>query len=708
VKTVRKVLKRLQENQLVLKKRKCFFHVSEFTFLGHRVSKDGIAMDPGKVKSIVSFGHPSSVKELRSFLGMSNYYRKFLPGYSEVSRPLTDLTKKRNEFIWNDSAEMAFRKIKEMIASDLMLRHPVIDKPFIIQTDASDYAVAGVLLQKDVNEDLRPLEFYSRKLNDSELNYSIHDKELLAVKECLQDWRHYVLYAKDPVQVFCDHKNLLYFKDNRLTKPRHARWHEILTQFNFVLIQIKGEENFLADALSRDPALKGGKFTKGILILPEKVFVSSLECNPLDQEEVDHDFPEDIGRYLASENNEWTCDIHSLSQYKQYIKDFKLLNDRLFYAKDQQNRLYAPRNQRKSILEKYHDNLGHMGLDSILTLIKRRYYWPNLENDVSQHCSDCPTCQLFRSGKLKKTVYVTPVPPVAIPFERWGLDFVGKLAQSKRGNNYIITAIDYASRWLVAKAVKHADESTVIDFLFRGILVNYGVPNEILTDRGKCFLSSAVEGFIRKYQIYHLKTSPYHPQTNGMVERVHSILNHSIRTLSLESDRWDEALDQAFELVYGQQARLPVDLEFPPQIRVPLDEKEREEAILNYNSYKLGRLGQERAEAYFKSIAQAKKMQRTRDITYKYDVGHYVKLRRHQRSKFDSFWTGPYVVTELGFPGTYWLIKANGQRLDSLVNEDQLAPWISQDELEESNELESIIRVDQEGEDIPPEGDNED
>jgi transposase InsO family protein len=723
IKTVREVLRRLQENDLILKKGKCNFHTTEFIFLGHKVSNIGISMEPDKIKSIAAFGRPTSVKELRSFLGLSNYYRKFLPRYSEIAKPLTDLTKKRVEFLWNEEASVAFAKLKELIASDLMLRHPALNRPFVIQTDASDYAVAGVLLQNFGTEELLPLEFYSRKLNDSEINYSIHDKELLAVKESLQEWRHYVLYAKEPVEVFCDHKNLLYFKDSRLTKPRHARWHEILMQFNFVLKEIKGVENHLADALSRDPGLKSTQPCNGVEILPTRVWEEKI-CAPLESTEIDHDYPEDIARYLASENNEWSCEVHTFSQYKQYVNNFKIINDRLFYAKDQQNRLYAPRSQRANILSKYHDNLGHLGVDSILDLIKRRYYWPNLEDDVSEYCVNCPRCQLCRQGKSEKTISVTPVPPVAIPFERWGIDFVGRLKESKRGNKFIITAIDYASRWLVARAVKKADEETVIKFLYSDILVNYGVPSEILTDRGKCFLGAAVEQFIRKYQIYHLKTSPYHPQTNGMVERVHSILNHSIRSLTLENDRWDECLEQAvfgirlrkhavtkispFELVYGQEARLPVDLEFPARLRVPLDVQEREEALIDYTAYKLGRLGQDRAEAYLKSVAQAKKLQRTRGISYKYDVGHYVKMRRHQRSKFESYWTGPYIVTELGFPGTYWLIKANGQRLDSLVNEVNLAPWISQDELNESNVIESINEDNQEGVDIPPEGDSDD
>jgi transposase InsO family protein len=426
---------------------------------------------------------------------------------------------------------------------------------------------------------------------------------------------------------------------------------------------------------------------------------------------------------LASEDNLWTCEAHPLSQYKQYVSNFKIINNRLFYSKNQENRSYAPRVQRKSILVKYHDNLGHMGLDSILTLIKRRYYWPNLEEDVSQHCSNCTKCQLFRSGRPQKTVYVTPVPPVAIPFERWGMDFVGRLSETRNGNKFIITAIDYASRWLVAKAVKSMEENVVVEFLYRDIFGNYGVPSEILTDRGMSFLGSGVQEFIRKYQIHHLKTSPYHPQTNGMVERVHSLLNHSIRTLSLGEDRWDECLDQAvfgirirkhsvtkispFELIYGQEVRLPVDLEFPLRLRVPMDQDERQEALADYNSYKLEQLGQSRAAAYFKSIAQAKNMEKTRDVSYKYDIGHYVKMKSHQRSKFEPYWTGPYIVTELGFPGTYWLIKASGQRLDSLVNENLLAPWISQDDLEQINDIESN-QLGNEDVDIPPEGDSDD
>ena len=700
---VREVLERLTVNKLILKKSKCVFHTEELVYLGHVISKIGIKMDSEKTKPISEYPAPTSVRELRSFLGMTNYYRKFVHQYSELSKPLTDLTKKGKKFVWDNKAESAFKELKRAIMSDAMLRHPVLDKAFVLYTDASDFAIAAVLMQEEDSLGLCPLEYYSRKLIASELNYSVHDKELLAVKEAFEEWRHYLLYSKESTVVYCDHKNLLYFKTNRLLKPRHARWFETLMQFNFTLQHIKGTDNQLADVLSRNPRFKGHEEKTGLVLLPEKVWEATtlavLESGDLD----DHDYPEDIGEYLASPENAWICTIHPISQYKPFIKNFKLLGDRLFYCIDGLNRLYIPKDQRNDKLKMFHDNLGHLGKPSILNLLKRRFYWPNMDKDVDVYCTSCHTCQLNRPGRTSKSCYVTPIDPVALPFHRWGVDFVGRLPLTKNGNKFIFSAIDYGTRWYIGTAVKSMDENDVINSLFKEIFATFGMPFEIITDRGASFVSQNVEKFLRKYQVLHIKSTPYHPQTNGMVERVHSTLNHQLRCY-LEGfvERWDEYLPQAvfnirirthsttgksaFELLYGVPVRLPCDLEFPDVVRAPLDPLERKEALANYNSYRLSQLGQDRASAYFKSVAQANKMRRTRSVSYVFDIGHFVKMRKNQRTKFEPYWTGPYIVTELGYPGTYWLIKANGQRLDNLVNESQLAPWISQEELNNSNQ----------------------
>jgi transposase InsO family protein len=433
---------------------------------------------------------------------------------------------------------------------------------------------------------------------------------------------------------------------------------------------------------------------------------------------------------LDSAGSTWECKIHPYTTYKAFTKNFKIIGNRLFYNNGNGNRLYIPRDQRIGYLKRFHDKLGHMAPDSILTLIRRRCYWPSLERDLREYCETCTLCQLNRGTRNPgKVAHITPVPPVALPFERWGLDFIQDLKPTQNGNKHIVTAIDYATRWLIAKPVPGRDERTVLDFLYNDIIINFGCPNEILTDRGSSFLSEAVQSFVNRYQIYHLKTAPYHPQVNGMVERVHSLLAHSIRTLSEnQPDRWDEFVGQAvfgirirqhsvtrkspFNLLYGLEPRLPVDLEFPSQLKVPLDQEEREIALSDYNSYRLEQLGQDRASAYFKSLAQAKRMERTTQEKFKFEIGEFVKVRGMKRtSKFDKLWSGPYTVVEYGFPHTYWLMKPNGQRLESLISEANMENWKSIDDLNESNtivNLENDDSGDSDGEDIPPEGDDDD
>jgi hypothetical protein len=400
--TVREVLERLRQNHLILKEAKCKFHVTEFVYLGHVVSVQGIRMDPEKLEPIRSLPPPTNVKELRSFLGMTNYYRKFIPKYSEIALPLTELTKKRRDFLWNEQAQQCFDQVKSLLIEDAMLCHPMLDKPFVLQTDASDFAIAAALMQLDDKDNLRPVEFLSRKLIDSEKNYSIHDKELLSIKEALEEWRNYLIYAKEPTRIYCDHRNLLYFKNTRLLKPRHARWTEILLQFNFVLIHIAGADNVIADVLSRNPKFQEDKKPQGITVLPEdkwesqEMLIQVLEVS----EEDPHDYPEDIAYYLSSEDNIWNCKIHPFSAYKQYIKKFKLFGNRLFYiGSNGLYRYYLPIDQREKPLRNFHDNSGHLGFASIINLIKRRFYWPHMEEDVKEYIKTCSSCQLNRPPK---------------------------------------------------------------------------------------------------------------------------------------------------------------------------------------------------------------------------------------------------------------------------------------------------------------------
>ncbi|KAH6583466.1 hypothetical protein BASA61_007985 [Batrachochytrium salamandrivorans] len=339
---------------------------------------------------------------------------------------------------------------------------------------------------------------------------------------------------------------------------------------------------------------------------------------------------------------------------------------------------------------------SHLKFDSIHELVERRYWWPTLRQDLKYHIQQCTECQLDQSTSNSRVrTKIHPIPSVALPFERWGLDFVQDLKETKSGNRHIITAIDYATRWVVAKAVPNRDAVTVASFLYE-LMMNYGSPFEIFTDRGSAFLSEGVQEFEKLQKIRHHATTPYHPQTNGMVERMHAMLGHAITTLTQgRPEQWDEYLNQTvfalrvrkhavtkkspFYLLYGVEPRLPGDMEPIPETQDSTELTVRE----------FDELGQHRAAAYHRSKAQAEVMRRRNggnldSEDYCFKVGEMVKLKHHSKVKFEFDWKGPYVIADTGYPGTYWLMEPSGRRLDSTTNETDLAPWLHNSEADTS------------------------
>ncbi|KAH9256184.1 hypothetical protein BASA81_005682 [Batrachochytrium salamandrivorans] len=285
-----------------------------------------------------------------------------------------------------------------------------------------------------------------------------------------------------------------------------------------------------------------------------------------------------------------------------------------------------------------------------------------MKQDLKDAIRRCPECQLDQSaaGSFASTP-IRPIPSVAQPFERWGVDFIQDLPETKAGNRHIVTAIDYVTRWVVAKAVPNRDSATVASFLY-DLMVSYGSPFEILTDRGSAFLSEGVKEFEALQRIRHHATTPYHPRTNGMVERMH-------------------AMHSPFFLLYGVDPRLPGDTAPPRETMMPLDQVEQMEERAKFTARSLEEIGQVRSAAYARSKAQAEAM-RIRNKwdpdsdDYYFKIGDMVKLKNHTKNKFEFDWKGPYHIVDVGYPGTYWIMEPSGRRFDSTVSELDLAPWL--------------------------------
>jgi transposase InsO family protein len=461
-------------------------------------------------------------------------------------------------------------------------------------------------------------------------------------------------------------------------------------------------------------------------VSPEDEVLSPLVANLLDiclNVVGSHEFVEDIARYLDSENNTWECSEHLFEDFEELIPKFSLLGEKIYFNRGRWKSLYLPLEQRSMALVRFHDELGHLSFKSVQELVERRYYWPTLEKDFRNYIISCAKCQRAR-GSLPPAHPCQPLPPVGHPFERWGIDFVQNLPLTEAKNRHIITCIDYATRWVVAEPVQRMDSESVIKFLYLRIFMNYGIPFEIVSDRGGSFMSEETTQFLNMYSVKHLPSSSYHPQTNGMVESMHRMLNHGITTLvSSDRTRWDEELAQVlfairvrkhsvtqyspFKLVYGIEPRLFSDGEPPIQVRVPWTEDERKRLVLERTAEGLGELGDIRGAAYKRSLAQRERMRSNadeEDVPYQFmfQVNQWVKRRNFKKEKFQNRWLGPFVVVEQVFPGTYRLMNMDGSMVPNLVNEGHLRAWT-----ERGDEFDSVTPADTLGIDIFEELDDE-
>jgi hypothetical protein len=250
-KHVLKVLEALSKAGLHLKPEKCEFHQQEVKYLGFIISTSGTKMDPAKVATIQELPEPQNVKDIPSFLGFANFYRRFVTGYSNIVAPMTCLTRKNTHFIWSDECSKSFETIKQAITTGPILRHFDYDREIIVETDASDYVSAGVLSQYDDQGILHPVAFFSKKHTPAEFKYEIYKKELMAIVRAFEEWRPELECALHPIQVLRDHTNLEYFMSTKLLNQQQTQWAEYLSRFNFKIVYHPGKAGGKPDALTR-------------------------------------------------------------------------------------------------------------------------------------------------------------------------------------------------------------------------------------------------------------------------------------------------------------------------------------------------------------------------------------------------------------------------------------------------------------------------
>jgi len=277
------VLKIIRDNDLYLKTEKCEFYKEKVSFLGMVVEHNKVSMDPAKLKGISDWPTPTSVKEIRSFLGLCNYYRRFIEDYANRARALNNRLRKDLPFEWPDKCQLSFDDLKGCFAKEPVLMIPDPTRPFQIESDASLYATGAVLSQLDGNGDRHPCSFISKTFSPAERNYEIYDRELLAIIRALSEWRHYIQGSAHTTVVHSDHKNLTYFRSAQKLNRRQARWSLNLSEFDLQLVHVPGKKMIVSDALSRrtDHSSGNERDNEDITLLPNHLFANTIDSEPI-------------------------------------------------------------------------------------------------------------------------------------------------------------------------------------------------------------------------------------------------------------------------------------------------------------------------------------------------------------------------------------------------------------------------------------------
>lgn len=547
---LKQLFQRLEQYGIVININKSIFGASELSFLGHQVDHKGIRPLPERVEAISSFPLPTTRKQLLEFLGILNFYRRFLPNCAEVLLPLTNLLKgKRNKTIVLDAtAKKAFESAKELLSNATLLVHQDPDLPLCLMIDASDYAV-GASLQQEESTGPQPLGFFSYKLKPAEVKYSTFGRELLALFLGIKHFRHLLEGRK--FFVLTDHKPLTFALATKSERycQREARHLDFISQFTSDIRHIPGKDNVVADTLSRIP-------------------IFATATGPIDLEEMAtlQQTDPDLAKARTSSSLDLK-DIPLHTSSGTIVCDVSSGHDRPF----------VPSAMRRRIFDQLH-NLSHPGANASVKLIGSRYVWPSMNKEIRAWTRTCMACQ--RSKVHRHTI--SPFGTFLVPDARFTevhLDLVGQLPMSD-GHQYLLTAIDRFTRWPVAVPIPDKKSETVAKAFISGWVQHFGTPATITTDRGKEFESDLYRELTQRLGTKHIRTTSYHPISNGLVERFHrhlksALMAHDNRT------RWVEMIPMvllgirtafkqdlqcsAAEMVYGTTLRLPAEFITPTQ-----------------------------------------------------------------------------------------------------------------------------------------------
>ena len=544
---LKQILERLRNANLKIKVSKSKLLQKEVKYLGHIITRDGIQTDPDKIKAISNITIPRNVSEVRSFLGLAGYYRRYCQNYATIVKPICDLLRKRIKFEWTPECSVAFDTLKNSLIKSTTLAYPDFNKPFILDTDCSGTAMGAILAQENVDKEEQPIAYFSKNLNNAQKNYPITKQEMCAMVEAIRHFRPYLYGAKFVCRV--DHHSLIWLTNLKNPTGILARWLETLAQYQFTVIHRPGRLHTNADGLSRlQNNEEVGKY-KNVSkeINHSEVSIRSISISNdefIQQQNAD---PNLVPVLQAIKTGSFP-DINQLRLYNRETRfyfgkvmslqvDQGVLTENL----NQSKRIIVPTMLQKELVVSFHSD-DHAGTDRTLSRISQYYYWYGISSTVKQVVQACLTCQQNKTSKIEATS--TKTLNTGATLDQVSIDLVGPFPLTTSGNTTILVAIDHYSKWAEAYPLSQATAENCAKKLYENFFTRFGFPLILHSNRGLAFTSSIFKELCLIGQTKQTFTAPYHPTGNAVCERMIGTLTTMIRTkIQDTTHEWDTIID---------------------------------------------------------------------------------------------------------------------------------------------------------------------
>ena len=528
------VLKRLQEHGLRVNPEKCEFFKDKMTYCAHEITAEGLQKTADKVKAMVDAPRPKDVSQLRSMLGLINYYHRFLPDLSTLLHPLHQLLKKDQHWAWTSECEAAFQEVKQLISSDMVLTHYDPQKPLRIASDASSYGLGSVLSHVMEDGSERPIAFASRSLTQSERNYSQIDKEALALVWGVKKFHHYVYGRK--FTLVTDHKPLLSILHPHksipvITAARLQRYALFLAGHNYNIEYKRTTDHCNADALSRLPLEVVQPSAEDDADAVDVFYTSQIGVLPVTSADIKRETQRDVilSRVVELVHTGWTSAAKDIDVYYGKKDELSVYDGCLWGM-----RVIVPQPLRERVLDQLHE--GHIGMVKMKVLARSYVWWPSIDKDIEHSVKGCVGCQLHQN--MPQAAPLHPWEWPSGPWQRIHIDYAGPFLGSM-----FLVVVDAHSKWPESFVMKSTTSQQTIQKL-REIFSRNGLPEQLVSDNGPQFTSEEFGNFMKQNGIKHIKSAPYHPATNGLAERFVQTLKAAFRSTKGEDGAINRKLAQ--------------------------------------------------------------------------------------------------------------------------------------------------------------------